>query len=112
MIKGISLSTNELNIENLTAFGQEVGGSGIFFETNIYYNELTQEQKDIYDAAINIANSNFYTDIINTEAEILINRVTSTPLIEGLDLIDFLTLSESDKDKFRAFLALLITLKS
>ena len=111
MIKGISLSTTEPNIEVLTAYGEAVSGSGIFFNTNIYYDTLTQPQKDIYDAAINIVNDNFYNEIINTESEISINRVTSTPLIEGLDVIDFLTLIEADKDKLRAFLALLIELK-
>jgi hypothetical protein len=87
-----------------------VGGSGnVDLVVYLDYNDLTKEEKAVYDDALNLVADKNYNIILNTQAELEISRITSTVLSEGTDTEDFALMTEVDKDKFRALLALLIS---
>lgn len=112
MIRGISVTTDQPNIEQMFISGEEVGGSGEFFTCNIYREELTPEEQSVYDAGVSVVNDNYYNIINNTVASLTINRITSTVLVEGEDVLDFEALPLEDQDKLRALLALIISKKN
>ena len=113
MIIGQSTTTEIIGIETMFVAGQLVGGSGIVdLVVQIDYSELTIEQKSIYDQALDLVSDSNYNMILNTTAELEISRITSTVLTEGTSTEDFESLSEVDKDKFRALLGLFIELNT
>jgi hypothetical protein len=112
MIKGLSTQSTEPNIEVMFVFGNHLGEDGINLSVHIYYNELTPEQQAVYDDALNLVDDKYVNIINNTTSNLTINRVTSTVLTEGEDVLDFESLSETDKDKLRALLALFVELNS
>ena len=112
MIKGSSLTATVPNIEEMVVNGEVVTGSGDFITAYVKREDLTSEQKDVYDAGVSIVSGKYYTEITNTTSTLDINRVTSTDSVEGTDVFDFETMSEVDKDKLRDLLALFITLNN
>lgn len=110
MIKGSSLTATAPNIEEMLVNGEAVTGSGDFFTSYVKREDLTPEQQDVYDAGVSIVSGKYYTEITNTTSTLDISRVTSTSSVEGTDVIDFESLSETDKDKLRALLALFVRL--
>jgi hypothetical protein len=109
MIEGLSATTDEANTETMLVTGEPIPGEGMIV-TNLFYNDLTAPQKIVYDEAMPIVTGSYYTTITNTTAELKINRVTDDVLVEAPATIDFESLSEADKDKLRALLALFVEL--
>ena len=113
MIIGISITTDQANIETMFVSGKSLPNSDkIDINCHINYADLTIDEKLIYDNAIALVVDKNYNLIINTTAELEINRVTSTILEQGTDEVDFETLSELDKDTLRKLLGLFIKLSS
>jgi len=109
MITGIAATTDEANTETMFVFGEPVPGEGSIV-TNLFYNELTAPQKVVYDEAMPIVTGSYFTTITNTVSELEISRVTNDVLTDVPSVIDFEALSEIDKDKLRALLALFVEL--
>jgi len=108
MIKGESQTVEVPNYETMLFFGKAT--PELTITGSLFYDELTAEQKITYDEVMPIVSGSYITTITNTEAELEINRLTSDVLSEEEAVIDFETLSEADKDKLRALLAILVSL--
>ena len=108
MIKGTSQTVGVENYETMLFYGKAT--PELTISGNLYYTELTAEQKITYDEAMPIVSGSYITTITNTTAELEIDRLTSDVLSEEPAVIDFETLSEVDKDKLRALLAIFVSL--
>ena len=111
MIKGSSLETDLPNIEHMFIVGEVVGGSGEILSCTLRREDLDVAQQTTYDEALVIVSSKCFTEIENTVSELSIDRITSSSLGVGTDVLDFNTMTEGDKDKLRALLALIVELK-
>lgn len=111
MIKGSSLTADAPNIEEMSVSGEAVTGSGDFMTVYIKRNNLTTDQKVVYDEGVAVVSGKYYTEITNTTSTLNISRVTSTASVEGQDIFDFDSLSTSDQDALRALLALFVEFK-
>jgi len=112
MIKGISVSSPEPNIEQMYIFGEEVGGSGESFTCNLFREDLTTEEQTAYDDGLSVVSNNYGNVIDNTTAYLEISRVTSATLLVGESTQDFATMDLADQDKLRGLLALIISKKN
>ena len=110
MIRGLSIQSPEANVETMFVFGNHLGEDDINLSLHIFYNDLTVEQKAVYDDALSLVGDKYINEINNTTSNLTIRRVTSTELVEGTDTVDFNTLSEADKDKLRELLAFFVEL--
>lgn len=110
MIIGASITSTNAGVETMFVSGNAT--PEIFVAVSIFREELTVEDQLIYDNAISLVAPKYYNQIINTIAVLEINRITSTILADGEDVIDFELLSEADKNIFRDFLALVIELNN
>lgn len=70
--------------------------------------DLSVEDQTTYDEAIALFSPDNYTQITNTIADLSIDRITSATLAQDTENMDFDTLSEVDKDKLRALLAIFV----
>tara|TARA_R110000868_G_scaffold144281_2_gene363172 strand:+ start:336 stop:668 length:333 start_codon:yes stop_codon:yes gene_type:complete len=109
MITGISTNIPSPNIETLSVSGKPAPESS-YIQLLVTKADLTTEQQLVYDTGVAVVAGKIITKIINTTAELNIDRMTSDIVEEGEDVFDFETLSEVDKDKLRNLLALFIEL--
>jgi hypothetical protein len=96
-------------IENMQIAGDS-DGQGNFFFAVLYYDELTAAEKTTYDSAVNLFALDGNTEVINTMSDLDIDRMTSQPSnFEASEVVDFATLSATDQEKLRDFLALAVS---
>ena len=108
MINSITIETNEPNIEQMTVWGFSTPETPL--SCIVDRNDLSVEDKVTYDDAVAIFTPDAFTKVTNTVAELSISRITSTPITVETEDVDFDLLSEIDKDKLRALLALFVSL--
>jgi hypothetical protein len=110
MVKATSTTTDVPNIEHMDIYGND--DSGTHFTTCLMREDLTTEEQTIYDDAIALFADNRETNIDNTLSEFWIERMTSTVVdFEATEDVDYATMNETDKDKLRAFLAMVLANK-
>ena len=110
MIKGSTLVATVPDIEEMFVVGVAAPG-GDMFTSYVKRADLTVEQQAVYNDGVNLVSGNYYTEISNTTSTLTIDRVTSEANAEGTNSFDFDVMSEVDKDKLRALLALFVELK-
>lgn len=108
MIRSIASSTDLPNFEQLSVTGNAT--PELVVSCVVVRADLSVEEQLTYDEAIAVFSPDIYTEIINTEAELSIDRITSEVLVEDTENVDFEALSEIDKEKLRALLGLFISL--
>lgn len=101
MISGFSNTVPVPDIEELSVSGKLTAES-TYIQLYVKYSDLTAEQKIVYSNAVSLVSGKYFTNILNTPAELIIDRMTSEVLGEGTDNFDFNTMSDSDKDKLRS----------
>jgi len=101
MITGISTNIASPNIETLSVSGRVTPESN-YIQILVVKSDLSEDQQAIYTNGVGLVTCKFITKIINTTAELNIDRMTSDIVEEGEDEFDFETMSDIDKDKLRA----------
>ena len=109
MITGISTNIASPNIETLSVSGRLTPESN-YIQILVVKSDLSEDQQAIYTNGVNLVSGKFITKIINTTAELNIDRMTSDSVEEGTDTFDFETMSVADQDALRALLGLFIEL--
>jgi hypothetical protein len=105
MVRANSTTATVPNVEHMDIYGND--NSGTHFTTTLIREDLTPEDKIIYDNAIDLFLNDGATNIENTLAEFWIERMTSTVVDpDATQDVDYDAMPEADKDKLRAFLAM------
>ena len=110
MIESITIETNEPNVEVMTVTGTSEPDTPLSCE--VTRADLSPADQAIYDNAVALFAADQYTNITNTVAELSISRITSTPITVETEDVDFLLLTEVDKDKLRGLLAIFVSLNT
>lgn len=108
MIKSIASTTDLTGFEQMSVTGNAT--PELVISCVVIREELSAEDKVIYDEAVAVFSPDIYTEITNTIAELSIDRITSEVLVEDTENVDFEALSEINKEKLRALLGLFIRL--
>ena len=109
MITGISTNITSPNIETLSVSGRLTPDSE-YIQILVVKSDLSEEQQAIYTNGVNSVAGKIITKIINTTAELNIDRMTSDSVEEGEDVFDFQTMSSEGQDALRDLSGLLIEL--
>ncbi len=107
MISCMTLKVDAEGIEHMFIRGRVNKEINESFICNLFRNELNEVEREIYDQAVSISSQDFKVEILNTESEIKIDRMTSNDVNDLKKEIDFATLDISDKKKLNDFLQLI-----
>lgn len=105
MITGISTNIASPNIETLSVSGRLTPESN-YIQILVVKSDLSEDQQAIYTNGVNLVSGKFITKIINTTAELNIDRMTSVVIEEGINDIDFQALTTTKKNKLNALFSL------
>ena len=108
MIKAISKTTDVPDVEMMNVIGKIDPLDTDQICVTIDYDDLTVLEQADYDAAVAVLNNVYQNTIINTDADLTIDRVTSATLLVTPEELDWDVMSEPDKDKLRALLAIIV----
>jgi hypothetical protein len=108
MIKSIASSTDLAGFEQMSVTGNAT--PELVISCLVVREDLSAADQITYDEAIALFSPDIYTEITNTIANLSISRITSQVLVEDTEDVDFDLLTEVDKDKLRALLAIFVTL--
>lgn len=109
MIKGTSLQVTKQDIEQMFINGLVKPTDESRISVIVDYDSLSDSEKIDYDAAISVVSASYDNSIINTEADLQIDRVTSKTLNSAQQELDWNSMSEEDKDKLRALLTIIVS---
>jgi hypothetical protein len=93
-------------MEEMTVWGHSA--PTVPLSCHIIKADLTPAEQTTYADAVALFAADTYTNITNTTAELSISRITSDAITVETEDVDFLTLSEADKAKLDALLALFV----
>lgn len=106
MIKSIAGHTDLPEFEQLSVTG--TSAPEVLVSCIIVRADLSVDDQVTYDEAMDLFTPDCFTEITNTIADLSIDRITSEVLVEGTENLDFDSLTEVDKDKLRALLAIFV----
>ena len=109
MITGISTNIPSPNIETLSVSGRLTPESE-YIQILVVKSDLSEDQQTIYTNGVGLVTGKFITKIINTTADLNIDRMTSDIVEEGEDIFDFQNMSAEDQNALIALSGLFIEL--
>ena len=109
MINTFSTKIETPNTECIVVSGKVTPESN-YIQILVIKSDLNEWQQAIYTNGVNLVSGKFITKIINTTAELNIDRMTSDSVEEGEDVFDFQTMSSEGQDALRDLSGLLIEL--
>ena len=101
-------STDKSNIETFYVTGKVDSQSEERISVTIDYNELSEDDKLVYDQVLSAISNSVSYSIENTLSELDFDRVTSGTLLKTPVTVDWTEKTEQEKEVFNDFLQLVI----
>lgn len=110
MVNIISTQTDKANTEQMLLMGHHDDITTAFINKLVKKENLDVAGKALYDEVVAIGGEKSFVTLSNTKSRLSVDRITSNAISLDKNEMDFDSLTEVEKDSFRNFLALAISI--